>query len=78
MFPEEVVLHRVHLCRSMSWVLVMQVLGTLQWSMPSSPKKCNKWPSRKGQEAGDDKEGHAESSLLSVLAFLIPHWPCLF
>ncbi|KAB0374250.1 hypothetical protein FD755_014506 [Muntiacus reevesi] len=28
-------------------------------------------------EVGDDKEGHAESSLLSVLAFLIPRWPCL-
>ena len=78
MFPDEVVLHCVHLCRSMGWVLVMQVLGTLQWSMPFSPKKCNKWPSCKGQEAGDDKEGYAESSLLSVLVFLIPHWPCLF
>lgn len=78
MFPEVVVLHRVHLCRSMGRVLVMQVLGILQWSMPFSPKKCSKWPSSKGQEVGDDKEGPGESSLLSVLAFLIPYWPCLF
>ena len=78
MFPEEVVLHRVHLCRSVGRVLVMQVPGILQWSMPFSPKKCSKWPSSKGQEVGDDKEGHGESSLLSVLAFLIPYWPCLF